>query len=524
MVSFTSKISGTDPDFGPGQRFISALRGKRVCGAGYSGKAVPAVFLGIVSLAVGNGMFGKVLNSIVLLIVVGLTGCMKKPGPFETLEDYRRAFSSRKTSEIVLAGKVLTLQNAVEFALLNNPTNLAAAQAVLAAKYGYYRAVSAYAPEINVVSSVGHTLSQGRDLKNPPVGVMKRNDHLVTSGGIRAGYLLFDGFARELETMIARQEYDKSIAAGENVRRLLERAVAFAYFDMYLAAEEIVIYKEDLDFQNTALRQEEQRFRSGHVSKASVLNFQILAARAKSNISNARYRRQVAFHALAALMGCEVRQLEHLSLQKISLKDLPYIQDDIFYLELAISNRPDLKAEKMALNIAYRNRQKAIADFLPQIRLFTEYSQHFYKAEYGGYRVSDAHSNQGVFTYGVEGQWNIFRGFDSLNQLRQREVLEKIAMWGVNARFLEIVEEVRDSRANCANSRYQIELFQEMAQWVQEQRDLIFSEYTNGRETIARLNEAQNILVEAQRMLVVSVVEFNKSLAQLAAATGTNIK
>ena len=162
-----------------------------------------------------------------------------------------------------------------------------------------------------------------------------------------------------------------------------------------------------------------------------------------------------------------------------------------------------------------------IADFLPQIRLFTELSGNTYKASYGGYRVSGAHSKQGVFNYGAEGQWNIFRGFETYNKLRQQEVLEKIALWGVNARFLEIVSEVRDARANCLNTSYQIKLYREMAEWVKEQRDLIYSEYINGRETITRLNEAQNILVESRLKLIISAVEFNKSLAQLAAATGT---
>ena len=466
-------------------------------------------------------MFGKGFCIVGICMLILLAGCVQEPAPLDTLDDYRQTFTVRNAPAIVPGTHVLTLQNAVETALLNNPTNLAAAQAVLAAKYGYYRALAAYAPEINVVGTVENTLSQGWNLKNPPEGVMRRNDHFISLGGIQAGFLLFDGFARELETIIARQEYKKSEAAGENVRRLLERAVAYAYFDMYQAEEEMGIYGEDLDFQNAALQQEEQRFKSGHVAKASVLNFKILAARARSNISNARYRRQVAFHALTALMGCDHKQLEHISLQKIATNDVPYIYDDLYYLEQAIMNRPDLQMEKVALNIAYRNRQKVIAGFLPQIRLFSEFSGNTYHASYGGYRVSGAHSKQGIFSYGAEGQWNIFRGFDTYNKLRQQEVLEKIALWGVNAKFLEIVSEVRDARSNCRNTSYQIRLYREMAEWVKEQRDLIYSEYTNGRETITRLNEAQNILVESRLKLIISAVEFNKSLAQLAAATGT---
>lgn len=466
------------------------------------------------------------LKIIVAVILSGifLTGCITPPGPFETLDEYRGIFAEKKVSPLLPSGSVLSLKQAVEIALHNNPTNLAAAQAVYAARYGYLRSFSAYAPEINTEFSAGHTLSRGWKLKNPPPGVMKKNDHFVTSGAIRASLLLFDGFARELETIIARQEYQKSKAAEKNVKRLLERAVAFAYYDMYLAGEEIRIHREDLDFQNDALRQAEQRFRNGNVSKASVLNFQILAARARSNISNAGYRRQVAFHALSALMGCTPQQLpENFELQKIPTEHLPYIHDENFYLEIAIRQRPDLQAEKIALNIACYNRQQAYAAFLPEIRLFSDFALDTYSAQYGGYQVSGAHSYQGSFTYGAEAKWNIFRGLASLNELRRRNVLEKIALWGLNAKFLEIAAEVRDARANCRNARCQIEIFQSMAQWVREQRDLVFSEYRNGRETITRLNEAQSALVEAQSRLVISAVEFSKAAAQLDAAIGRNI-
>ena len=155
-----------------------------------------------------------------ILLCLMLAGCMKSPGPFETPEDFQRVFAAPDRARVLPAEKVLTLQRAVEIALLNNPSNLAAAQAVTAARYGYYRALSAYAPEINAGYSMTDTLSRGWALKNPPEGVLKKNDHFVTSGTLHASLLLFDGFARELETIIAKQEYRKSMAAEKNVRRL----------------------------------------------------------------------------------------------------------------------------------------------------------------------------------------------------------------------------------------------------------------------------------------------------------------
>ncbi len=430
----------------------------------------------------------------------------------------------QETIALIPADKPLTLQKAIDTALQNNPTNLAAAQAVRAARYGYLRALSAYAPEINAAYSLGHTLSRGWDLKNPPEGVMKKNDHFVTAGSIQATFLLFDGFARELEYIIAKQEYNKSRKLEKNVRRLLERAVAYAYYDMFLAGEEMIIYSENLAFQNMALQQEEERFRNGHVSKAAVLNFMILAARAKSDIRNAAYRRQVAFHALSALLGYAHGQLpENIELQKSSIEQLPDIHDENYYLELAVKHRPDLEAEKIALHIAWRKKQKAYADFFPEFRLFSEFTSDTYNARYGGYRVSSSHSTRGSFIYGVTGKWNIFRGFDTLNNIRLHEVLEKIALRELNAKFLEVATEIRDAHSNCQNARYQVGIFQNMAHWVLEQRNIVFNEYRNGRETITRLNEVQAILTEAQSRLVISRIEFSKAVAQLAAATGLKI-
>ena len=354
--------------------------------------------------------------------------------------------------------------------------------------------------------------------------MLRQNNHFITSGAIRATFLLFDGFARELESIIAYQQYQQSAESSKNVRRLLIRATAFAYYDMYMANEEITIYEQDLAFQNAALQQEQQRFKSGHVSKASVLNFQILAARAKSNISNARYRKKTALHALVSLMGYDTKSVpENLQLEKIKTNDRQFIHDEDFYIALAIDNRPDLKEEKLILETADSQRRKVYAEFLPVINLFSEFYLDTYHAKYHDFRYSTAHGNQRAFAYGAEGKWNIFQGFYSINKLRRQEMLEQVALWGLNNKFLEISAEVRDACANCKNSHYQVKVYQSMAEWVKEQRDLVFSEYINGRETITRLNEAQSTLIEAQSKLVISAVEFNKSKIQLAAVTGTDM-
>ena len=55
---------------------------------------------------------------------------------------------------------------------------------------------------------------------------------------------------------------------------------------------------------------------------------------------------------------------------------------------------------------------------------------------------------------------------------------------------------------------------------VLEQRELVYSEYWNGRETLTRVNEAQDELIEAESRLIFSQVQACKAVTQLHAAVG----
>jgi hypothetical protein len=141
-------------------------------------------------------------------------------------------------------------------------------------------------------------------------------------------------------------------------------------------------------------------------------------------------------------------------------------------------------------------------------------------AKYGDYAVKSSYFNHPSFAYGITGSWNLFRGFGSLNELRRRKALEQAAFWGLNKKYLDVTTEVRDALDYCRNTRTQIDIFRSMKDWVLEQRNLIYSEYINGRETISRLNQAQSDLVEAQSSLALWQIQARKAEAQLNAALG----
>ena len=454
-----------------------------------------------------------------LFLLLTAAGCLTPPETPATLEEFRRAY--RPSPAVSLQGKkVLTLEEAQKAVLLNNPTYRAAYDAIRAARFNYYSAWSAALPELSVQTDVERSMKRGYDLKHPPAGIFHRADRFTTTTALQATWLLFDGMERELNILIARQDLRSSRAAKQNVKRLLLRAAAYAFYDIILAAEEKRIHQADFDFQRAALRQAEVRFANGHVSKAAVLNFQILAVKAQSAVQDAAYRETVARNALAALLGSIHGELP----PRLELPPAEPDKEETSaerLLEYAIAHRPDLKQSKLRFETAYYNRMKSYADFFPTIRLSGGFGFDTYAAKYGKAAYSRSYYAQPGFFYGISGEWNIFRGFQTLNLSAKWKALEEMARQEVNTVFLEVVTEVRDAWANCRNNRRQVQLFQEIARSVQEQRDLVYSEYQNGRETITRLNEAQSELVSAHSRLAAAQAALRKAQAQLDAAVNS---
>ena len=462
----------------------------------------------------------KTVNFPVVLLLLTLCGCFGKMNEFNTLKDYSNAFE-RKQKTSLKDKKYLSIDEARKIALTNNPTLHAAAEAIRSAQYSYYRSLSAWAPEITAEAESGAYDARGYDLHHPPAGIFPAEKRFSTSASIRATWLLFNGLARELDILTAKLEYDRSIAASDDVRRLLLRAVAYVWCDILLAAEEIIVFQADKAFQDAALKQAEQQFKSGHISYSAVLNFKILSAGAQSRIALAQYNYQTAFNTLAALLGYDRSEISsEMKLHPITVPGAELHHPLHFYLEQAVRNRPDLRAEKLQLEKALRRKQAAYSAFVPEFHLFADFSFGSAAAAYGGTAVKRSYYNHPAFSYGVTGTWNIFRGFYSWNELRRRNALEQMALWGLNKKFLDVTAEVSDALDHCRNVLRQIEIFSDMANWVSEQRDLIYSEYINGRETIARLNQAQSQLTEAQSNLALWKIQYHKASAQLQAALG----
>ena len=458
------------------------------------------------------------------MLAVAAAGCQKSYTP--PAGDFRfDSFSERERSKadnILNSIKVLSLEDAQKIALLNNPSYISAFHSVTAAKMRYYQSFSGYAPVISMGAGVNGGITDmmsQKHIANP------QNDYSRgVNMGISANWMLFDGLSREFGVMAAKHGYSSAAALNEDSRRQLLLAVAQAYYDILLANENRRIALEDMSFQLKNLRETEIKHQYGAVPLSDVLNFQIQVNQADSNRLTAEYNYSTALYALAALMGYPEGTIP----DAIQFPEIKYESESLLlgvdtYLDMALANRPDLKAYREQLKISEYQLYQTYSSFSPTISASASYAlsstKNIYHGRNGGYSRSYDVQN---FDYGISANWVLFNGFQRYNATREAKAALAIAEFSVAQAWLGVVNDVRNAYANYDVNIKQANLYFAIRKLVFEQRDLVQAEYDAGQAEIVRLNEAQRNVVSAEGTLVQALANVQKARAQLEAAANIN--
>lgn len=457
---------------------------------------------------------------LLLLLLFCCSCCLIPRGPvLRTPEDFRREFPAASASAVP-SGPALSLEETCRIALANNPDLRAAQLSVKAARYRWYASLSGYLPRLSADFGVGQSFVSTYNRKTPPLNVLPREDVFGTSAGLSLSYLIFDGFQREFEALASRQDVLAEQEILRNVRRLLLRAAAYAFYDCISASEMIRIYEADRAFQTSALQQAEVRYAYGNIPLDNVLNFRILQTSSESKLLDARYRYETARYALCALLGVgEDFPLPECQDDPQDLAD-PFPPDEAGCIAEAVRRRPDLESERRRFEAARMRKFAAYFGFLPTVSAYSDFGFSTNAAKTAGTASPRYYYNEGSFDYGLQSHWDLFSGFSTVQLVREREAQQQILFFQLRETYLLLVREVRSALADCRNASVQVSLHQKMALWSRRQRDLVAGEYEEGRETVTRLNQAQSEYVVSEARYVVARAKLGRARARLRAALG----
>jgi len=337
--------------------------------------------------------------------------------------------------------------------------------------------------------------------------------------GVTAGYLLFDGFARECRYAMAKFGEKEAEAGRREAVRLLLAGVARSFYGVQLARERIATARADAAFAERLLDETKARRRLGKVATSDVLNFEVRLRAARTVLLLAEGEHEGARLALAALMGLPEAVLPG----RVRLSDLPAeTPADLepppgdALVQYALDHRPGLEQKTYAVQRAKKGVGERRAAYFPEIALFARYNG----TSYDGHRFSD---DDFATTVGVNVSYNLFSGGRRRSQVVQAKHAHRQAQHELTDEQLQVASQVRRALLQLRISQEQLVLQRDTTEFVEKNRDLVEKGYQAGKEMLVRLNQAQRDLVEAQTRLALARVSLLQAWEDLRSATGETL-
>lgn len=395
----------------------------------------------------------------------------------------------------------LTLQDAVDLALCNNPqTRVAWMNArVQAAQVGELK--SAYLPSLTLsATKTQNSYSPGGNTAVNDFNVQL--SYLIYDFGTRAGNL-----ENGLQTL-----YSLNHTQDATIQTVFLSAVT-DYYQLF-AAEALV------DSSKEAERSALESYNAAHAKFRVGLSTISDELQAKTAWSQAILTRIQAEGAMRNARGVLANVLGLSPLQKMTyappLETLPDDKKESEvgkYIEAGLEQRPDLLSAQSAVAAARANLRAAKASGWGTLTLGGELDQ-------GNFAVPPTFSSRQLATANIQLSIPLFTGFNSAYQIRTAEEQEKLRMAQEAQIRIQVELDVWQAYQNLLTSVQSVKSAADLVQSATESEKLIFGRYKAGQQNIIDLLTAQSTLESAKQQYISAVFSWRINKAALAKAMG----
>ncbi len=419
------------------------------------------------------------------------------------------AFAAEEVAPSNGAKIKLTLDEAKQMALRDNPSLATAKARIQSAMEGIKQAKAAFYPSFDL--NAGYTRLRDQRTTRPERDYKNTDRYSV---GASLSYTLFDAFQDQFALLNARYLHSTAVEAEHDARRTLLKAVSTAFYASKLAQDNMNIAKEDAEFNKILLEDAKKRQDVGMLKQSEVLNFVLQVQHADVDYVTAEKNWHIAIVALGALLAIEQDNIwenyEFVSEEAGEVVHRPF--NELY--EYAIQNRPDLHSIQSKINIAEEGIKAAKNTWLPKVTLFWEdnYSRthaiHF-----------NRHHDRDL-TFGATASWNVFNGGKTRAQIAQAEAELLSAKKEYEELLINIASDIRQNILTLESSAKLLKLQEGVYANACKIRDLVKEEYTEGTATITRLNEVQTDVTNAASARSTAAIQLLNSIEALKATTG----
>ena len=387
------------------------------------------------------------------------------------------------------AAQMFTLEQAVEHAVRANPGVESKILLLEQAKMNIGVAQSYFWPRISLVAANTRT----KNYEPIPVYSSDSLSQRTWTKGLQANLSLFSGFAHL--SNLQKSLLSKDIASANQIQAELELGcnVQLQFLNLLKLRENLKSSEEAVVRINKQLSASEAFVKVGMAPYLNVLQNQVELSKAKQQVIKVKND----------IRNSEVQLNKYLNfppdaqiIYRGNLKDyargISYTEEAA--INTAIKCRPDLIIAQKSIEVAFKDMQISMSQYLPKIDL--TYSNSQFSIDYDDPRYEDY--GRHYWSAGLQFSWEIFSGgattFDTLSQRKKAQSLQKEYEDSVSSARTDIIRSVLDMKA----ADELIKATHVGLSAAKESYDMANKRYTTNTGTITELLDAQLRLTQAQ--------------------------
>jgi outer membrane protein len=432
-----------------------------------------------------------------------------------------QAFAGTADNQNVLSPEPLSMTEAIQIAVEQNPEIKAARFQVEAVKSNSTKALSGFYPQVNFTETFNRTTNPmyafGTKLNQSTITQADFDPQRLNypdpinnfSSNFSVSWSVFEGGRTKIGWEQAKLNLSAATLMLDRTRQTVIAKTAIAYAGLVLSQKNIMVTKQALDTSNANLNMIRSRYNRGFVVKSDLLRAEVHIADLEQQQLLAQSRFKINEAMLNASMGsAKADSLNPVTPLTIGA-DINGTID--VWINTALSKRPEMENLRLEEKIAEKEVEKAQAGHYPDINLVGNY-------EINSENFSDSADN---YTIGAVMRINIFSGNRIIEETRAARSLLARVREMQKSMALGIQVQTRQAFLTAQSARERIRVAKIAVNQAEEGLRIIKNRYNNGLLTIVGLLDAELARQQARTSYFRALHDYKVARIELELAAGT---
>jgi len=301
--------------------------------------------------------------------------------------------------------------------------------------------------------------------------------------------------------------------------------VRLAYYDILLAAEQIIVNQASVNLLQKELDDQQRRYDAGTVPHFNVLRAKVSVANARPPLIAAQNNYRIAKNNLCNLLGYNLpREIwDNIPLQLTDTLDAAPFQINLpEAIQQALDNRPELVAMRKTEELQRLNITDARSGYHPQLQVFAGYT--WFNQQFNAENTTpDLSDYVHGWNAGAQVTWNIFDGLLTHGKVVQAKALYAKSQTAVDEEMRNVELEVRTSYSDFLKAQEVLESQKTVLEEAAESLREANARFDAGTGTQLDVLDAENQLTQARSTNVQALHDYDAARARFERAIGANM-